>query len=243
MTFLNNRTQRKFSLILALGLLVFGMTSCYEESNLGDVTIQERELEDFYGLELDGIGNAEVISSTEFKVEVRTHVNLLDNVITQIEGGILKIDLTGNHKNIDVLEYKVYVPYCNYIRLEGVGNILCQDGYTSETLKIIQDGVGDIKLYNLSIVDLDAELQDVGNIDLSGITSNESVNLDGVGNYNAFNLLTDSAIVVHDGVGDIRIAVSNHLRVNVKGVGKVYYKGNPTVDADVSGTGGLVKVD
>ncbi len=200
-------------------------------------------MDEFYGLDLDGIGNAELIISSEFKVEVRTHINLLDDVISVVEGGILKIDLIGNHKKIDVLEYKVYVPSCNYIKLNGVGNILCDGGISSETIKIIQNGVGDIKLHNLSIEELDADLQDVGNIELSGSAVKEIIKFDGVGNYVAFDLIADSAEVLHDGVGDIRITVNDHLKVNSKGVGKVYYKGNPVVDANVSGTGGLVKVD
>ena len=238
-----NNFITQISLILAFGMLVFGLTSCYEERELGDVTTQIRELDEFYGLDLDGIGNAEIISSTEYKVEVRTHINLLDDVITTVEGGILKIDLIGNHKKIDVLEYRVYVPYCNYVKLDGVGNIHCIDGFTSQSLKIIHSGVGDIKLLNINVDKLDAELEDVGNIQLSGSSIEEYIILDGVGNYEAFDLSTDSAEVLHDGVGDVKITVNDHLKVNVKGVGKVYYKGDPVVDADVSRTGGLIKVD
>ncbi len=57
-------SMTKLSLALAFGMLV-GLTSCYEESNLGDITTQERELDEFYGLDLDGIGNAELIISSE----------------------------------------------------------------------------------------------------------------------------------------------------------------------------------
>ena len=90
---------------------------------------------------------------------------------------------------------------------------------------------------------LDAQHDDVGDIVLSGSSAKEFVSLSGVGDYDGFDLITDSANVYLDGVGDIKVSVKDHLKVVAKGVGKVYYKGDPVVDANVSGTGELIKVN
>lgn len=235
--------MKSYVMFIPVLMMLLGFSSCYEERDLGNVIIQEREMDDFYGINLGGIGDATLISSPEFKVEVRTHVNLMDDVITTLEGGILNIDLIGNHKSIDILEYRIYTPYVNYIKLDNVGNIYCQDGFSTQSIKIIQDGVGNIRLQNISADEIDVTLDDVGDIYLSGTAGKEFVVLDGVGNYDAFDLNADTVDVFHDGVGDVKVSVNDYLKVVAQGVGKVYYKGDPVVDANVSGVGGLIKVN
>jgi len=64
-----------------------------------------------------------------------------------------------------------------------------------------------------------------------------SVSLVGTGSLYGFALTADDCNVEISGTGDCEITVNNTLDVSIDGTGSVYYKGFPTVNADIAGTG------
>ena len=85
-------------------------------------------------------------------------------------------------------------------------------------------------------------LQGVGNVKLSaGSGSDLKISLSGVGNVDAQNYQVENIVITQSGVGDSKIWVTNSLSGTLSGVGNISYKGNPTVNVNVSGVGKVNK--
>ena len=52
-----------------------------------------------------------------------------------------------------------------------------------------------------------------------------------------------SLILTITGEGDCEVSAEEKLIVDIRGAGNVYYKGNPVLDATVTGTGQIIFVE
>jgi phage-related protein len=73
------------------------------------------------------------------------------------------------------------------------------------------------------------------------IVEEADIHISGSGDVRNFGLQATKAKVKVSGSGNTEITVSNFLDVRINGSGDVYYKGNPSVNADISGSGKVVK--
>jgi hypothetical protein len=84
-------------------------------------------------------------------------------------------------------------------------------------------------------------LSGVGNFYLKGPTQESlDLELNGVGNIDAFNLPVYIGIVEMNGTGNVKIRAKDRLEVDIDGLGNVYYQGSPELHIDISGLGEVV---
>lgn len=114
----------------------------------------------------------------------------------------------------------ITVPEINSLTLTGVGDFIAQNDFDLTDLKIVLTGVGDFIL--------------------KGTTTTLDITLSGVGDVKAFDINSDVCNIDITGVGDAEVFVVNELNVTITGAGKVYYKGNPTINSNITGTGSIV---
>lgn len=69
------------------------------------------------------------------------------------------------------------------------------------------------------------------------------ISLTGAGSFMGFPMRAGDCQVDITGTGNCEITVDNSLDVTIDGTGSVYYKGNPTVHTDISGTGSVNQVN
>ena len=200
---------------------------CYEEP--GIVTSESRELAEFNALSVESVGKVNLYAAEEFKIIIKTHENIINDILTSVVDNKLTIRLSGNHRRIKSLEFDVFAPSYSLIEQNDVAEIKCIDGFTANELAILQNDVGDINLNNLNLQNLQIALNDVGNVELSGVTQDIIASLDGVGDIHLFKMNSITAEVDLDGTGDIEINASESLDVHLSGVGNVYYKGSPKI--------------
>lgn len=72
---------------------------------------------------------------------------------------------------------------------------------------------------------------------------NLSVTLIGTGSFLGFPMTVKNCVLDISGAGNCEVSVVNSLDVTIDGTGSVYYKGNPTVHTDISGTGSVNQVN
>jgi hypothetical protein len=118
----------------------------------GNVISQERTVEGFNGIVLDGLGNINVHFSENYKVVVTTDSNILDYVIIKTNGNILHIDENSNTNGYSPtkLLIDVYMPEIKSIKLSGLGNITMDNG-DGENIEINLGGIGDIDISNYKV--------------------------------------------------------------------------------------------
>jgi len=164
MKLLNKFRHYQFLVVL---LAILASCECYE--NPGTVVTETREPSEFDGLKIETVGKVNLFAAEEFKIIIKTHDNIMNDIVTCVSKNQMTVRLTGKHKRIKTLEFDVYAPYFKYIEQNDVADVNCDDGFTSDELHIVQNDVGDFNLFNISIEILKIDLNDVGDVELEGM--------------------------------------------------------------------------
>lgn len=204
-------------------LIISSFTSCYMTVSIDgskNIIEEERTVDAFSSINIDGVCDVELLPGDEGEIVVSANDNIMSRVITEVNDGVLKIDLEdGNYTNVDI-EITVYVESIDYVRKDGVGSLDIDDLDPMEILEVWHDGVGNIKM--------------------SGEAKEFYYDHNGVGQLNAFAFETEYIHIKQDGVGSAEITASDLIEGSLNGVGSIYYKGNAEVDIDDDGVGNIV---
>ncbi len=231
----------KSYLYLVLIAIILSSCECYEDP--GIVINESRDLAEFDAINIETVGKINLYAAEEFKIIIKTHENIVDDIVTSVSDNKLTVRLTGSHNRIKTLEFDIFAPTYTLIEQNDVAKIICIDGFNAGQLSVIQNDVGDIHLYNLNLDSLFIELNDVGDVGLTGMVNGITASLSGVGEIHLFEMVCRSADVDLSGTGDIEINASESLNVNLSGIGSVYYKGSPNVSINKTGVGKVVNVN
>ena len=171
---------------------------------------------------IEGIGtvSTETLDLDEFSA---IRLEGADNVDISY-GTVQKVEVTG-HPNI-ISRIKTDVR-------SGKWDMGLEDGnYGNYQLK-----------YSLTLPRLTA-VELIGSADVDILNSMETGEFElflmGSGNFHGFNLITDASLVEIVGAGDCEITSNVSLDVIIEGSGNVYYKGSPSVQTDITGSGRIL---
>lgn len=233
--------------ILLSTLVFLFMVSCSDDDSYtgeGPIITEELNVADFTGIE--AIGSMEVIISegVEQKVEVTGHANIIDRLETSVNNGIWKIKLKdGSYKNAD-LTFNIVIPKLNTAIIEGSGDILINDFSSDENVFIGILGSGDIQIgENNGCVNLVIDIEGSGHIKANGEFDDiDSLDLEiiGSGSFDGFPVEADQVIIDIVGSGDCSITANLGLKIDIDGSATVRYKGEPTIESNISGSGKII---
>jgi len=146
----------------------------------GDIISEERTVEGFNGVKLEGVANINVYPGENYRVIVKTDSNLMDRVLTTVSGNILNISQKSGAFNATELTIDVYMPEIKNIILSGTGNIKVFNGNSSE-LSISKSGTGNIDAQDFQVQNITINHSGTGN---SKIWATNTLNgtLSGTGN-------------------------------------------------------------
>jgi hypothetical protein len=142
-------------------------------------------------------------------------------------GPVQKVEATGHPNIIALVQQEVR---------NGTWNIELEDGnYGQYDLEF------DITIPYIDLIRNigtgDVVVEDEFNVDQVDIS------LEGTGGFEGFLLEAKYATVDIMGTGNCEISASESLDAVLEGTGSLYYKGNPAINADVSGTGKVVNAN
>ena len=122
----------------------------------------------------------------------------------------------------------------------GSGDIQLAE-LAAQTLTLVQAGSGDIVVGKLEVADLSVSLNGSGDIKLDKPASAAKVemNIVGSGDIDFAHLDADTAVVNIVGSGTGSLGESSSMVANIMGSGVIYYRGTPTIEKTVLGSGGL----
>jgi len=165
----------------------------------GDIISEERTVEGFNGVKLEGVANINIHPGENYLVIVKTDSNLMDRVLTTVSDNNLQISQKSGAFNATELTVDVYMPEIKNITLKGTGNIKVLNGESSE-LSITLSGTGNINAQDFQV-------------------QNVTINHSGTGNSKiwATNTLNGSL----SGTGNIYYKGSPTVNVNKTGTGNI----------------------
>lgn len=234
-----------FGVLLSCFLLVPGCiygSTCIAGS--GNVISETRTVDVFHSVELQGFGDIYVTQGNESGLRIEAENNILPLMESHVSDGVLTITMyrkcIRNKKPVNIY---VSMKDIKRFSITGQGDILSQSRITSEDLKLVITGQGDINL------DVDADklttlISGQGVAVYKGTATSHDIQISGQGNIQAYELTAEKSTVKISGAGDVRVHTSQELYVTISGVGNVYYKGNPEkINRIISGVGEVKRGD
>ena len=194
--------------------------------------IVDRHLSGFNAVNVAGPFDVDIIQGTTESVKVEAPSDVMDRILTEVNGGELKIytkhemwnwnwGWRGHHKKILV---HVTVKDVNSINISGSGDVTFREGITANSLKLRISGSGDMT-GKVAVKTLESNITGSGDMKLSGNAESSTVSVVGSGDFTARNLLTVSTAVRVSGSGDADINASDRVDAAVNGSGDVRYTG------------------
>ncbi len=204
----------------------------------GAVVAETRPVGGFDQIVLEGEGDVSIRSTGKDTLVVRTDDNLQQLIETVVEGRALilrkaeDVDLAPT----DSIEYEVTVRELAGVTLAGAGSITV-DEWTAENSRLALSGAGDIEVGKLEASTLAVEYTGVGSISIAdGSVGDQTVRLDGVGDYVADALATETASVDAAGPVSALVWVTDTLSIVARDGASVSYYGSPVVTEALEGS-------
>jgi hypothetical protein len=228
----------KSPLICALLLtsLLF-LDSCIGTEDPGPLQEIEREyaVHDFERLEIGDALHIDVEQGNYFEISVRGDRRNVDDLEVYKEGTtlVVRFDESGNRRHDTYIT--ITMPDLRSANFSGASDSRISGFYELETLDIILSGAS-VSQLDIETTDLDLILSGASTLTLRGSGQNLNAELSGASLLRAFDFPVALANLYVSGASNGRVAVSEFLHASASGASTILYRGNATVDADVSDT-------
>ena len=187
----------------------------------GNIESRDFDVENFAAINISGVYEVVWQQSETASATIEMYENLFEYVEVSVRENTLHVDSRRaiNIRNNDTVpRIYLYSPSLEMVNFYGALHAENWDTVQTESFSLSVSGAASADI-DFDVQTLDVDLSGAGDLDLTG------------------NI--DTANIVLSGAGNIEIDVSNYLNVNISGVGRVRYGGNPTITRDISGLGTL----
>lgn len=205
---------------------------------------QSRDVSDFTKVKLMSSMDVDVVVGKKTSVKVIAPKDLLDKIITEVDGNTLKVhyenhmkwDRAWNNKKVHIM---VTTPSIDGVGIYGSGDLKVTGGKGKE-LDLTVKGSGDVSMMKSGYKSVDISLMGSGDINIDGKCDHVSVGIMGSGDVSAGKLKCSDADVNVKGSGDVEVYASKSVEASVYGSGDISVLGNPKeVDRTERGSGDI----
>ncbi|MCF8358904.1 MAG: DUF2807 domain-containing protein [Prolixibacteraceae bacterium] len=261
--------MKTFTKSFALLVLIATMSACYFGPHpsivgSGPIVNQEFTVTDFDAVAGETVIDIEIAQGDVQSVVAEGHENMMAFLDLRVINNKLRVDLkNGSYRNFQMKIY-VTVPELKSVEVESTGsitveeftpmnsfylscnstgNLRCNGYFTIEdALTIHSRSTGNITI-GADAKTIDVSQTSTGNINISGACDKQFVDMDGTGQYRAYDLLSKECRIYNDGTGNANLFVTDMLDVTIASTGNVFYKGNPEVYLNDTSVGDLISVN
>lgn len=246
--------MKKSFLITILGILIAGVTFAQSE--------ETRSLSSFSEISAHEGIDVYIRQGNKEEARIVSETHDLDEVLTDVSGGRLKIHLEGNdHRNIDV---DVYVTYKSLESLSAssAASITSEGAIdaggsdfeidvasaadieveieNADEVNIDAASAGDARL-RIEANEIEADVASSGDIKVAGKVKKQDVEASSAGDYDGYDLESEETRASASSAGGIKVNVTSKLDARASSGGSVRYKGSPKYLDASSSSGGSIK--
>lgn len=225
-------------------LSTFGLSGCFisdssEDRLEGNGEIIEKNLEqdEFTGIHVNGVFDVELHPGESHSLTITGDENLVKEIEVEVKNDILYIKAKKNLKASKELKIDIFMEEISQVVIAGAANLESDDQIETEELILKVSGAGNVDL-DVSVESLEVSIAGAGNLKISGKADESNIGISGAGNLEGFDLKTHDTELKMSGAGNVEVYADESLEINLSGLGRVVYKGNPSsIKKDVSGLG------
>lgn len=230
-------------LFISLGI-VFATTinSCnthIRNANENDIE-KKYDLGYFDKIELEGGYNVRLMQGDIPNLVLITSEENQDKCKIWTENGVLYVTTRSKTVVSDEIILNITIQDLKEINIEG-GVFLTTKGYLNvEELDIKVQGGANLKM-QLTAKHVKAKAEGGVNMEFEGVTDEFIASTEGAGNIDADNFKAKRVNCRVTGVGNASVYATEELEASVEGLGKISYRGDPSINKQVNGIGLIYK--
>ncbi len=228
--------------VILIGLIGF-FSACKKVIGTGPTISEVRNIEGFDKVSLAIDASVKLTQDSIFKVEVVAQQNILNELVTKVSGSTLIIMYRPGTAVIgkDVLIH-ISMPTIQDLNVSGSGAIQVQNPIVTNNLDLHVSGSGKVEIPSVEAGQITAGISGSGEMSIqSGTATQVSSTISGSGDLDAINIQALHVNTQTSGSGTTKVYATQTLFAEISGSGNVYYRGNPSVDSKISGSGKLIK--
>ena len=232
--------MKKALLVLAAAITLTTIQSCKKIKGDGPVVTETRTTSSFKGIYSSISGDIHYTTGTRHSVEVRAQQNILDIIETRVVGNELKIEFTGNHSigKHDHIDVYITSPDANNFSITGSGGLDATGSMHPNDMRLRVTGSGSMTIDDLDADNITATVSGSGDIIVNnGNAINEDITITGSGSVDCLNVKARDVNTNTQGSGSMKVYATDFLDVRIMGSGSVTYKGNPSINNNITGSG------
>jgi hypothetical protein len=230
--YITNATTMKTMKLLTLLLFcaaVFQTTS--SQAVQSDRDRQKRQISGFHGVSVSSGIDLFLSQKNVEEVFVEAGPDDLDKIITEVEGGVLKIYIREKHwfnLNWNQEPRKVYVSFTTLDKLEAsAGSDVNSENYLKlDKLNLDASSGSDVQL-ELDINELSVGSSSGSDISLKGKATEMQADASSGSDINAGDFQVKKCAASASSGSDIKVSVTEELNANASSGGEITYSGNP----------------
>lgn len=228
-------------LVLILTLVPLSGCNTAAVPGSGNIVRETRAVQDVRAVRLESGGTLIISQADRESIIVEADENLLPYIHADVEEGHLALTTDNAIHPSRGIVYHLTVRELEAVTLRGSGEISASS-LESETLSLHLDGSGQIVLDELSAASLDVVVEGSGQCTVAGRAAEQTVTIEGSGNYLAGDLESRSGAVNIKGSGNVTMWVQDRLDVGVSGDARVAYFGQPQLNRQIAGQAEIVSL-
>jgi len=236
------KTQRFVAIFALFAFLLSGHLAVSQKT-------ENREVRPFESISLSIHAKVYLTQDNSTSVKIKADEDDLDEIITVVENGILKIKRKKNRNwnwNNSFKNIEVYVisPAVKDLKISGSGNIVAKSPIKTESADYAISGSGNLYIDDLTAKKVECHISGSGDINLKGDGLQElEIHISGSGDVDAGYLKAEDVSIKVSGSGDCKVYATKRLNARVAGSGDIYYRGKPdSVDSKSSGSGSIKSI-
>lgn len=228
------RTVPRAVVASLLSVYLFALPVSAEETQI-------RDLSGFDVIEVGGFVDLTITQGSDYFVEVRGPGESLENLVTEVSGGTLRISQQPKEKRwfrfdlYDDFSVSVTLPELRALHAGGGSDVRTEGSIAAERLEVASSGGSDVWL-DVEVTQLQVRTSGGSDTVLTGRADRLDAQSSGGSDLGAGRLEVLEADVRSSGGSDIVLDVTQRLTARASGGSDIHYSGDPqVVDADSSG--------
>lgn len=175
-------------------------------------------------------------------VKVEANGTSLSNVITEVSGSYLKIQLARNTNIRGSKGVKVWVTYVEMEKIvaSSASNVFSEGTIKAGSMEVHASSAANIEI-TVDATDIEIHTSSAGDVNIEGKVGRLVAEASSAGEIDAYNLIADVAEAEASSAGSIKLNVSRELAGHASSGGSIRYRGNPSKTNTTSSSGGSVK--
>lgn len=230
-----------FTVVLCL-MALLGNACAFQGKGIkgnGNLITQTRTVSDFSKLSVSSAFKVFVKQGSAAALSVEAEENLMDHIVTKVEGKTLRIYCDGVSATKTMTIHLTFVNL-DEIKLSGAVGLESANALTFDKLSLNFSGATEANL-DLSATDITGDASGASKLKLAGKTNSVFFELSGASEMDAEKLEVKTMELDASGASSAEVNVSEALNISASGASDIRYRGNAQVQSKSSGASSIRK--